>query len=258
MLVGSAQNLPWLFTARGLQAVGAAAVQGTGMAIAVTVFGAEERGKALGLMATVVAFAAVSGPVLGGVLIDAVSWRAIFFVSAVVGPIGAALTYKVLREEHISQPIGREERRLDWYGMITSAVALVFTLLLFSRGPSQGWTSSFILGSGAVAASSWIAFFWVEVRAEHPMIDLALFRRRLFAMGGMASWLAFTATSSMLIMMPFYLQGILDFEPREAALIMTPSAFMLAVCGPFSGRLSDRIGTRFPLRPACCWRPWAT
>ena len=243
VLAGSAQSVPWLIAARVVQAVGAASVQGNGMAIAATAFPLEERGKALGLMATTVAAAAVSGPNVGGILIDALSWRALFFMSTVVGPIGAFMSYRILREELLTVPrAGRGV--LDWRGMISSSLALVFTLLVFSRGYLQGWTSPFILVSGLVAFGAWVAFFRAELRAEEPMIDLRLFKRRLFSLGSAAASLAFTSTSGMLFMMPFYIQGILGFEPRQAGLIMTPGAFMLAVTGPLAGRLSDRIGTR--------------
>ena len=243
VLAASAQNVPWLLMARALQAVGAASIQANGLAITVSVFPPEERGKVLGLTATVVALGAISGPVFGGILVDAFGWRSVFFLSVVVGLLGVTMARFVLKEERIATALDRRGK-LDWLGMVTSAVAMASVLLVLSRGHSAGWTSPSILVTGAVAAVAIGAFFLAELRVKEPMIDLGLFRRRAFALGSLAAFLAFVAVVANAIMMPFYLQGVLGYQARTAGLVLTPWAFMLAFTGALAGRFSDKIEAR--------------
>ncbi len=244
-LAAAAPSLPWLFGARAIQAVGAAAVQGLSMAISVAVFPPQERGRALGLISTVVALGAVTGPPIGGVLVDAFDWRSVFLVNTVLAPIGGLFAVFTLRESAIGTP-SAQGGKTDWAGVVTSSTALVSILLVFSRGSEVGWTSPFVLTFAAAAVLSLGLFIVAELRAEQPMIDLRLFRRAAFTLGGIAGWLVFTAASTYVMITPFYLQGVLDYRPREAALIMTPTAFLLAIAGPVAGRLSDKIGPRIP------------
>ena len=244
-LAAAAPSLPWLFGARAIQAVGAASVQGLSMAIAVAVFPPQERGRALGLMATVVALGAVTGPPIGGVLVDAFGWRAVFLVNTALAPLGALFALVALKDAAIGTP-SAQGGKTDWAGAVTSSTALVSVLLVFSRGSEVGWTSPFVLAFAAIAIVSLALFIAAELRAEHPMIDLALFRRSAFTLGGIAGWLVFASASAYVMVTPFYLQGVLEYRPREAALIMTPTAFVLAVTGPIAGRLSDKLGPRIP------------
>ena len=259
-LAAAAPSLPWLFGARAIQAVGAASVQGLSMAIAVAVFPPQERGRALGLMATVVALGAVTGPPIGGVLVDAFGWRAVFLVNTALAPLGALFALVALKDAAIGTP-SAQGGKTDWAGAVTSSTALVSVLLVFSRGSEVGWTSPFVLAFAAIAVVSLALFIAAELRAEHPMIDLALFRRSAFTLGGIAGWLVFASASAYVMVTPFYLQGVLEYRPREAALIMTPTAFVLAVTGPIAGRLSDKLealGRGFRRRPAPSSSPRAS
>ena len=187
----------------------------------------------------------MTGPPIGGVLVDAFGWRSVFLVNTVLAPMGALFALLALRESAIGTP-SEQGGKTDWAGVVTSSIALVSTLLVFSRGSELGWTSPFVLTFAATAALSGALFVATELRAEHPMIDLRLFQRPAFTLGGIAGWLTFAAASAYVMITPFYLQGVLDYRPREAALIMTPTAFVLAVTGPIAGRLSDTRGPRMP------------
>ncbi len=244
-LSASAQSMTWLLIARGVQAVGAAAIQGNGMAISVSVFPQSERGKVLGFNSTVVALGAISGPSFGGLLIDLFGWRSAFLLPVCLGTAAAALSAAVLDERRIASA-ARSGGRLDWPGMATSAAGLVCLLLVLSRGHSDGWTAPSTLAMAAAAAASLSAFVAIELASPSPMIDLRLFQRRLFALGSMAGFLAFTGLVANTIIMPFYLQGTLGFSARVAGVITIPNMAMMAVAGPLFGRLSDRIGARVP------------
>ena len=241
VLAGAAQDVGWLLGARALQALGTAAVQATGIAIAVSIFPENERGKVLGVVVTTVGLGIVAGPVIGGGLIDLLGWRAAFFMNGVVGPVGLLLAHYVLAEDRDDE---RPGGRLDWVGMASSAVLLVSTVFFMSRGNAAGWTSPPIVAAAVLAAAAFAVFIFHESRSADPMIDLRLFRRRAFALGSFASFLAFSAIVSNSFIVTFYIQGILGNGPGRTGLILAPQALMLAISGAFFGRLADRIDGR--------------
>ncbi len=241
VLAGAAQNIEWLLVARACQAAGAAAVQATGLAIAISTFPENERGKVLGTVVTIVGLGIVAGPVVGGGVIDLFGWRAAFFINGVVGPIGLILAARIISNDR--DPT-QAKGRLDVVGMLTSALFLVAAVFFVSRGNAAGWGSSTIVGAGALAGIALALFLLHESRTKDPMIDLALFRRKAFALGSFASFLAFSAIVSSAFMVPFYIQGVLDISPARSGLILAPQAVMLAVAGAVFGRLSDRVDRR--------------
>ncbi len=244
VLSATAQDMSWLVAARALQAVGAASLQATGVAIALTIFPPEERGRILGLTTTTVALGIVTGPALGGLMVDSLGWRSIFLISAVAGPINGVLAYALV--PRIESPVDTHRKPADWLGMLSSAVALVAGLLVLARGQDWGWTSQNVFTAAIVAVGAIVIFVRTELKAEAPMIDLRLFRRRLFAFGSLAAFFAFSGLVANVLLMPFYLQGILEITPRLTGLMIMPHAVMLGAMSMFSGRLSDRIGARTP------------
>ena len=245
LVAAAAQNMSMLLAARCLQAVGSAAVQGNGMAIAVSVFPPGERGKVLGLNALVVAIAATTGPVFGGLLIDQFGWRAPFVTTGVLASGALAMGLIILRDD---RPRGeaRPTRSLDRWGMGLSAIAMLSTFMVLSRGHTAGWTSAFTLTAAVLAVASISAFILVELRSPAPMIDLALYKLRRFTFGTAANYVTFIAVSANTYMFPFYLQGVRGFSASKAGLLSTPFAITLGIVSPFMGRLSDRIGPRVP------------
>lgn len=242
LAAGAAQNVPWLMAARGVQAVGSAAVQGNGLAIALAIFPSEERGKVLGLNALVVAIAASTGPIFSGLLIDSLGWASVLYATGLMAMGALALAFFVLREERIGAR--GSQGRLDLAGMAISAVAIVTLFLMVSRGQRAGWTSEFTLVAAGIAAVGLLAFVITELRGRDPMIDLRLFTRPRFSLGVGATYLNFVATTGNTFMLPFFLQGVLGYSAAIAGLLTTPFAIWLGIVSPFSGRLSDRIGTR--------------
>ena len=130
----------------------------------------------------------------------------------------------------------------DWPGAALSGLALLGFLLVVGNGDRQGWTSPIITFGGLTTVVLLAAFIWWELHTESPMLDLSLFRKKLVALGISASWLSFLGVSSARFMMPFYLQRVLEFEPRDVGLLLIPPAVCMVVIGPVSGRLSDRFG----------------
>lgn len=242
VLAGSALDFGWLLGGRALQAAGGAAIQATGIAIAVSAFPESERGKVLGVVVTTVGLGIVAGPVIGGGLIDLLGWRAAFFINGVVGPIGLLLAQYVLEDDRHDDRAGG---RFDWVGMASSAVLLSSIVFVMSRGNATGWGSPLIVSAAVLAAASFAVFIFHESRASDPMIDLRLFRRRAFALGSFASFLAFSAIVSNAFIVSFYIQGVLGYAPAQAGLILAPQAIVLAISGAVFGRLADRVDGRF-------------
>ena len=237
-LAGWSPDLPTLIVFRVLQGIGGAMTQGTGMAIVVSTFPAGERGKAIGLIMTMVGTGAVAGPAVGGVLVDALGWRYVFFLNVPLVLLGVAASLTILQ----GGPAARL-RRFDWLGAALSATALVGLLLVISNGYKFGWDPRIILtGAGVLALIA--SFIWWELHTSDPMLDLRLFRRRTFSFGSSAAFLAFFGSSGVLFLMPFYLQGVLGYSTVKSGLVVVPAALFMAVLGPISGRLSDRYGWR--------------
>ena len=240
---GLAPNYPALIASRILQGVGAAMTQGTGMAIMTSVFPTRERGQAIGLIMTTVGVGAVAGPAIGGAVVDFVHWRAVFLLNIPLGFIGVVATLLALRGwESERAPRGS---RFDWLGATLSTAMMITLLVALTTGNDAGWLSPRILGAFALAGGLLAAFIWWELRCPSPMLDLRLFRFRVFSFGVAAAFLTFLGQSSVLFMMPFYIQNVLGFSPKVAGLVVVPGALGMAVLGSVSGTLSDKFGWRW-------------
>jgi MFS family permease len=252
-------NLPLLIAAKVLQGVCSAMIQGNGMAMIVSAFPGVERGKALGFHLSVVGFGAIIGPALGGFLVSALGWEWVFFINVPTGLIAIAASLFILKEERAASPPdplsirdgegvakpGVRRPTFDWLGAALSGGALLAFLLVVGNGDRIGWASPAILLGAAAAVALLAAFIWWELRVPSPMLELRLFQRKLLALGVAAGWLSFLGTSAVRFLMPFYLQRVLEYSPREVGLLMIPPALCLAILGPISGQLSDRLGWRW-------------
>lgn len=228
-----------LILARAVQAVGAAMLFALSPAVLIGAFPPDERGRALGLQATMTYLGLVAGPGLGGLLIDAWGWPAIFFVNV---PVGLATMWAAGRVLNSDRPAAGQ--LFDPAGAASLALALGGLLLALSKGGEWGWSHPAIVGLVSAAACCAAAFVAVERRQAHPAIDLGLFRDRGFATSVLASYLCYLASASVGFLMPFLLVWAEGCSASHAGLVMmaVPVAMML-LTGP-SGALSDRIGVR--------------
>ena len=241
ILCGAAPGPAVLIGFRVVQGVGAAMLQAMGPAIVARTFGPGERGRALGINAISVSIGLSLGPALGGFLTEVGSWRAIFLINAPVGLFAILWAARILPVERAG---GR--RPFDLRGAALSAAALFALLLALIEGEAWGWSSPAIVGLLAGAAVVGAIFLLVERRADHPMMDLQLFRIRAFAAGNASVVIVFAGLFTATFLMPFLLQGGAGYSPLEAGLLLTPIPIATAAVAPFSGALSDRIGPRLP------------
>ena len=242
LLAAGAQSILMLIAFKAVQGVGAAMTQGTGMAMITSVFPAEERGKGIGSHASVVGTGGVLGPVAGGLLITALDWRWLFYVNVVMGVLAMLLVVAVVRSQVFAQDT--RGRAYDFPGAALSTALLVTFLLAISNGATIGWTSAPIVVAGLAFVALLAAFIWWESRAPSPMLDLGLFRSRVFSIGISTNFMSFLGITSARFLLPFYLQAALRYTPALVGLVLLPNAVSRIVMGPVSGRLSDRYGWR--------------
>ena len=244
-VAGFSNHLEILIVARVVQGIGSAMVQANMTAMLLAIFPGNERGKALGYQTSVVGTGAIAGPSLGGFLVSAFSWRAVFLVNIPVGIIVISAAMFILDRSRFSNDSQAGQRiRFDWLGAVLSGAALLALLLAISNGNQAGWGSPPIITGLLVSAALVAGFIWWELKTTAPMLELRLFKRKLVAMGVSAGWLGFLGLTSGTFMLPFFLQKVQGYSPGESGLIVIFSAGSMAVIGPISGRLSDRYGWR--------------
>lgn len=245
LLAGSAQAFPVLIAAKIIQGVGVAGIEANGMAMVADIFPERERGKAIGFYMSIIGAGAVGGPVIGGVLVSQFGWRSIFIAGVVVGVAALLVAAAVLRRVDARRPDPAERAGFDWMGAGLSSVALVCFLVSITNAHRLGWTSPAMLAGFGGAALALALFVWWERRVESPMLDLSFFNSRVFTLGVAARFLSFLGMAAIFFLMPFYLVQGLQYDPARAGLLMAPGSIAIAIWGPVSGRLSDRIGTRW-------------
>jgi EmrB/QacA subfamily drug resistance transporter len=239
-MCGIAPSLAFLITARAVQGLGGALLMAVSPAILTSAFPANERGRALGLNAVIVALGVSVGPTLGGFITAYFSWRWIFYVNVPFGIIGTILTLRVLTER-----LHRNPGRFDPLGAILLAIGLAGLTAGLSFGQELGWNSAIIIALLIVGALALIALPFVEQRVANPIIVLSLFKRRVFVSANLSLVLSFLALFAVSFMMPFYFEQLRNFPTQEAGLLLTPLPITLAIVAPFSGSLADRIGSRW-------------
>ncbi|MFZ5912234.1 MAG: MFS transporter [Chloroflexota bacterium] len=238
-LCGVSSSIHWLIGFRVLQALGAAMTMALGMAIVTEAFPPSERGRALGLSGTVVSVGIAVGPTLGGLIVQRLSWHWIFFVNLPIGVLGVWL---VARYVPAFQPAGGQ--RFDYWGALTLCISLLSLLVALTLGQRAGFADRFVL----LLAANWIAFLavfiFIELRVSQPMLDLRLFRSSLFSVSLATGFIIFICLSGTLLLMPFYAENVLGYDPQQTGLLMATVPVALGVIAPLSGSLSDRYGSR--------------
>ena len=238
---GLSQTLGVLIAAKIVQGLASAGVQANSMALITEVFPDNQRGKAMGLYMAIIGSGAIMGPMVGGVLVSEFGWRSIFFVGIPVSILAIASAGLVLKGRTELQRVGRAGSSFDWGGAALSSGALVSLLLAMTNAWKLGWTSAPILAGFSVALALLVGFILWELRARDPMLDMSLFRNRVFSMAIGARFVSFLGGSAIFFLMPFYLIQVLGYEARHAAFLLVPGALGMAVLGPLSGRLSRQI-----------------
>ncbi|MZP42674.1 DHA2 family efflux MFS transporter permease subunit [Heliobacterium gestii] len=230
----------WVLVAfRALQAIGAGMFMAVGPAIIASVFPPQERGRALGTNGMVVAVGLALGPTLGGFLLTWAGWKAIFLINIPVGLLGFLLCLRMVPARQDTRP-----QSFDLAGAALGFFTLGAVLLAGSYGEEWGWTSPVIVALLALFAVGAAAFVAWERRVEQPMLDLGLFKNRVFLSANFAGLMNFMALSSMMFLLPFFMQQVLRMDAGRIGMVLTVSPALMLVMSPLSGTLSDKFGTR--------------
>jgi len=236
---GLAGSVEQLIAFRALQGLGATMMQALGMAQITELFPPEERGKALGLMGSIVSLGIGFGPPLGGLLIGLVGWRAVFLVNV---PVGAVTAWMVSRYVPHSMP-HQGQQHFD----IAGALVMLFTLSSYALGMTLGQQYGFNAFSTrillALALIGLVSFIAIERRAKQPMVDLSLFRNALFTLNLLMGFLVFLVMA-IVVILPFFLELVKGYSPQFVGLLMMAQPVAAGAVAPLAGSLSDRYGSR--------------
>ena len=242
LLDSLAQSIEMLVVCRILQAVGATMVYAAGPAIITEAFPSGERGWALGVMTMGGQVGMAVGPLLGGWLVATFGWPAIFWGRAPIALVLGLASFWVIRDLTTAQGRGR----FDFGGAATLGIAMVALLFGINRAGTDGWATPLPLGLFAVSAIIFAVFVWLEARLDAPMVDLSLFRNRLFTASNLTNLLANLTMFGVWLLVPYYLVQSLGLTPVVAGLLLSCVPTATALMAPLSGWLSDRIGSWWP------------
>ncbi|HEX5467616.1 MAG TPA: DHA2 family efflux MFS transporter permease subunit [Gaiellaceae bacterium] len=238
-----APNVEALIAARAVQGVGGAIVTPLTLTILSAAVSPSKRGLALGAWGAIGGLAVASGPVVGGAVVEGMSWQWIFWLNVPIGLVLVPVAYARLRETF--GPSGR----LDLRGLALASVGLFGIVWGVIRGNAIGWTSTEIIGSLAFGVVVTVAFVLWELRAPAPMLPMRFFRNRTFAAANVSSLFMFFGMFGSIFLLTQFLQTVQGYSPLDAGLRVLPWTAMPIFVAPIAGALSDRIGGR-PLMAA--------
>jgi len=239
LLCAAATNSTFLIASRGLQGVAGALLVPSSLALIISTFKGKAQGKAIGTWTAWTGISFIIGPLVGGYLVDSISWRAIFLINVV--PI--AITLWLLFRLEISEVIDRSVK-VDYVGALLCTLGLCLTVFSLIEQPNYGWSSPSILFPLVIGVLALIFFVVLEDRLEHPMLPLSLFKIRNFSFGNLATISIYGGLSVATFLIVISLQQLASYSAFEAGLSLIPITFIMFFLSPRFGALSGKIGPR--------------
>lgn len=243
LLCSFSWNAESLIFFRIVQAVGAGPLLGVSMAIMFEAFPRHERGLAMGLFMTGWSLGPFFGPLLGGYLTEHVHWRAIFYINLPTGVLSIISGYYLLPRMG-SKP---NAAPLDLPGLLTMTVATVSLLLALNLGHEEGWNSRLIVSLFAVAALFFSLFIVVELKSDHPFLELRYFRDVNFSLSNFLIFFRVFGFRGASYLLAIFLQKGLNYTPTQAGIFLLPGAVITGLWSPVAGKITDRLGPRIPI-----------
>jgi EmrB/QacA subfamily drug resistance transporter len=241
LVCASASSIGVLDGARAVQGIGGAMIFASSLAILTDAFPArEERAKAFAAYGATIGASFAIGPLVGGALTSAGSWRAVFYVNLPLGLAALAATFAWLRESHDLSP-----RKLDWAGQATLTGGLFLLVLPLLRANEDGWGSWRIVGELAGSAVLLCLFVLAQSRSPEPMLPLRLFRRRDFTAAQLAAFAISASFFALFFYTTLYLQEVLHLSPIETGLVYLPGTILMFVASGASAPLTRHVAPGF-------------
>ncbi|MBS8263272.1 MFS transporter [Mesobacillus boroniphilus] len=240
ILSGTAETMEMLILYRFIQGFGAGAVMPIATTIVGDIYSREERAKIQGYLSSVWGISAISGPALGGLLVEYASWRYVFWINVPLGILAIAGLWLYLHED-----IEKKKHKIDYHGAVLLTVAISsLMIVLVEAGANWAWTSPKTIGLISLSVLTLILFIFQERRAEEPMMPFNIWRERSIFIANMTS----LTTGVMLIgissFLPAFVQGVMERSPIVAGFTLTAMSIGWPIAAAVSGRLLLRIGYR--------------
>jgi len=242
LLCGIAPDIGTLIAARSLQGVGAALLVPGSLALISASFREEDRGAAIGAWSGLTGVSTAIGPFLGGWLVDSVSWRLVFLINL---PLAAVAVWVALR--HVPESSDPESgRRPDYAGALAVTLGFAGVVYALIEGPAHGWSAG-VVGAGLIGVAGLAAFPIIELRHEHPLVPLGIFRSRQFTGANLTTFTVYAGLSTATFLLVLELQTVLGYSAIEAGSALLPITVLMLALSARAGRLSQRIGPRLPM-----------
>ena len=238
-LCGLAPTIDVLILFRILQGIGGAMVMPLGMAIIFQTAPPKERGAVMGMFGLPVLVAPMTGPVLGGYLVDAVGWRPIFLLGMPVGIAAVLYGMAILRETPT-----RHDTKFDWAGFVLGGIGFSCALAALSRAPADGWFAPHLIALWLIAAAALGCWVIIELTDAHPLLDLGVLMDRTYLTSNVVVCLLMVMMFGSQLLLPLFLQNVRGLSPFATGLLMAPEAIATAIMMPIAGRLLDKVGPR--------------
>jgi EmrB/QacA subfamily drug resistance transporter len=243
LLCSISPSVQWLIAFRGMQAIGGSMLNPVAMSIITNTFTVpKERAQAIGVWGGVVGISQALGPIVGGLLVDTIGWRSIFWINV---PIGIAAI--VLTAAFVPESKALRARRIDPIGQLLVIVSLATLTYAIIEGPNLGWTSVRIIALFVVAVLAVAGLISYERRRPEPLIDVRFFRSIPFSGATIIAICAFASLAGFLFVNTLYLQDVRGYSALAAGLYTLPLALMIMIFGPLSGRIVGSRGPRISL-----------
>ena len=240
---GFAPGALFLIVTRVLQGVGAALLTPGSLAILEASFVPADRARAIGAWSGLGGVATAAGPLVGGYLISAASWRWIFFINVPIAAVVIAMAARHVPESRDLSVTGR----IDYAGALAAVVFLTGVTFAFIEAPTLGWSSPAVLTMVAAGAVGLAAFLAREHTAASPMLPLSIFRVRQFAATNAVTFIVYAALTGATFLLPVQLQVVSGYSPLASGLALLPLTFIMLALSARSGRLATRIGPRLQM-----------
>jgi EmrB/QacA subfamily drug resistance transporter len=241
-LCGLAPSVGFLIAARAIQGVGAALLVPGSLSIIQSSFHPDDRGRAIGAWSGLAGVSSALGPFLGGWLIDAASWRFVFYIN-----IPLAIVAILIALRHVPETRDTDARAPDIAGSLAAIVGLGGVIYALVEGPAIGFQEPRIVFASVVGVLSLIGFFFIESHVRHPMMPLSMFSSAQFSATNATTLVVYFALGGALFLVTVQLQRVLGYSALEAGLAFMPITLMLLLLSARTGALAQRIGPRLPL-----------